>query len=77
MAYENRKLIRKQVAMLRANSEEQAELDWLVETYGDGGAPAEVYRAALLEFIRAKRHESNSFIPRRVDTNAFGVLHAA
>lgn len=77
MAYENRKLIRKPSAMLRTHDEEQAELDWLVETWGNGGAPAEVYREFLLECIRMRRHESNSLAPCRLDKNAFGGLLAA
>lgn len=77
MAYENRKLIRTPSAMLRTHDDEQAEFDWLVENWGKGGAPAEVYREFMLKCIQALRHERNSLAPSRLDKNAFSMLRAA
>lgn len=77
MSFKNRKLIRKPRALIRTHDEEQQELDWLVETWGKGGAPAEVYREFILECIRERRHAANSLSPSRLDRNAFGALIAA
>jgi hypothetical protein len=76
MTLRNRSLLRKPVAMIRANDEELPDLEFLVEYYG-GGEPADVYREALREFAQMKRHERNSLSPARVDRNAFGALMAA
>ena len=72
MAYDNRDLIRKPHAMLRINRPEEEDFEWLVDNWGNGGAPAEVYREFILECIRAKRHERNSLAAQRLDKNAFG-----
>lgn len=76
MTYRNRNLLRKPVAMLRANEEELPDLEFLVDYYG-GGEPAAIYREALRELAQMKRHERNSLSPSRVDRNAFGGLLAA
>ncbi len=76
MTLRNRKLVRKPVAMLRANDEELPDLEFLVDYYG-GGEPAAVYREALRELAQMKRHERNSLSAARVDRNAFGGLLAA
>lgn len=78
--YPNRKLVRKPIGMLRANEEEQPDFDFVVDYFG-GEEPAVAYRRAIQEFVRMKRHESNSLAPSRisqpVDRNAFGGLLAA
>lgn len=76
MTYRNRALVRKPVAMLRANPVEQDDLDFLVDWYG-GGEPAAIYREALVELAKAKRHEMNSLAPSRLDRSAFGSMRAA
>lgn len=80
MTYRNRSLVRRPVAMLRANEEEMPDLEFLVEYYG-GGEPAAVFREALREIAQIKRHERNSLAAHRlsknVDRNAFGGLLAA
>lgn len=76
MTYRNRALVRKPVAMLRANPVEQDDLDFLVDWYG-GGEPAAIYREALVQLAKAKRHEMNSLAPQRLDKSVFGSLQAA
>jgi hypothetical protein len=76
MTYRNRKLIRKPVALLRANEEEMPDFDFVVEYFG-GDEPSAAYRKAVQEFAKWKRHEANSLAPRRVDRNAFGAYLAA
>lgn len=80
MTYKNRALVRKPAGMLRVNSVEQEELDFLVDFYG-GGQPAEVYRMVLLEIAREKRHAANSLAAGRIsptlDSSVFGRLRAA
>ncbi len=76
MTYRNRKLVRKPVAMLRANDEELLDFDFVVDYFG-GEEPSVAYRLAVQEFARMKRHEANSLAPSRVDRNAFGGLLAA
>lgn len=76
MSYRNRSLIRKPHALIRISDEEKADFEFLVEHYG-GGAPAEIYREALKELARAKRHERNSLAPSRLDRNVFGHLASA
>lgn len=76
MSYSNRRLIRKPHALLRLNEEEMQEFEWLVQEEG-GGAPAEIYRNALLELIRERRHAANPMSAKRVDSNAFTRLAAA
>ena len=76
MTYRNRKLVRKPVALIRANEEEIGDLEFLVDYYG-GGEPAAVFREALRDLAQMKRHERNSLSPARVDRNAFGALMAA
>lgn len=73
MALRNRNLVRKPHAMLRINAEEEADFEFLVEYYG-GGEPAAVYREALKELAKAKRHERNSVSAHRLDKNSFGRL---
>ncbi|KQP36115.1 hypothetical protein [Pseudorhodoferax sp. Leaf274] len=72
--------LRKPIAMLRGNEDEEAELDQLVELYG-GGERAAVLREVLLSVAREKRHEANSLSHRRMgsklDKSAFGRLLAA
>lgn len=76
MTYRNRDLLRKPVALLRANPDEVADLDYLVDVYG-GGSPSEIFRKVLLEQARLKRHERNSLAPNRLDRTAFGSLQPA
>lgn len=76
MTYRNRSLIRKPHALLRINEEEAPDFEFLVEYYG-GGSPAEIYREALRELAKLKRHERNSLAPNRLDRTVFGSLHAA
>lgn len=76
MALRNKALLRKPHAMLRINAEEEADFEFLVDYYG-GGEPAAIYREALKELARAKRHERNSLAPSRLDRTGFGHLFAA
>lgn len=80
MTYKNRELVRKPAGMLRVNSIEQEDLDFLVDYYG-GGQPAEVWRRVLIEVAREKRHEANSLSPQRMsqslDKGPFGLMRAA
>jgi hypothetical protein len=80
MTYKYRELVRKPAGMLRVNSIEQEDLDFLVDFYG-GGQPAEVWRRVLIEVAREKRHEVNSLSPKRVtptvDKSPFGLMRTA
>lgn len=76
MTLRNRSLVRKPLAMLRANSVEQDDLDWLVDYLG-GGERSAVLREELVKLARAKRHEMNSLAPSRLDKSAFGSMRAA
>lgn len=80
MTYRNRELIRRPIAMIRGNEQEEAALDSLVELYG-GGERAAVFREVLLEIAMTKSHAANSLSARRmsanVDRNAFGAFAAA
>lgn len=76
MTYRNRSLVRKPVALLRANPQEQADLDFLVDHYG-GGEPAAVFREALIELAKAKRHDANPLAPARLDARQFPGLRSA
>ncbi len=76
MTYRNPANLRKPVAMLRANAQEQADLDFLVDHYG-GGEPAAVFREALIELAKAKRHVANPLASARLDTRQFPGLRSA
>lgn len=76
MTYRNRSLVRKPLALLRADEAEQADLDWLVDYLG-GGERSAVLREQLVKLARAKRHEMNSLAPARLDKSVFGSMHAA
>lgn len=73
MAYKNRSLIRRSVAMVRASDEEAALLDRMVEHYG-GGASAEVFRDVLIKHAKALVHQTNSLSPSRLDSSMFATL---
>jgi len=75
MTLRNRSLIRKPVALLRANPVEEADLDFLVDHFG--GEPSAVFRQVLLDKAKAMRHEMNSLAPNRLDKSAFGSMRPA
>ncbi|CAN7593958.1 hypothetical protein LJR039_004337 [Pseudorhodoferax sp. LjRoot39] len=80
MSYRNRALVREPLALIRGSSDEQEEMDFLIEEYG-GVSRAEAYRLALLDMARMKRHARNSLSPSRIgqslDKSSFGGLVAA